>query len=123
MMSSYLSPADWDDRLRRQLLSQTIPFELWGQTTTTVVEVRLKGAYPVTVIQVIFTDSRRPECTFGFYWATGDWLREMPEYAADDPEWVVSMFWANFTEMCAGTRNLERACPSDEIFWLNASQE
>lgn len=116
---SYLSGKAWDERLRRELKAVPFPRPFESRRNITLTEARAVGSYPDTVIEVIFTDEGRPDCTFGWKWGTGGWLEAMPEYAADDPEWVVSMMWANLAEATSTSRLSSCECSGDEVTWLN----
>lgn len=116
---NHISVDEWDERLRRVLFAETLPRVSPTQDTITIRQLRVKGTYTDTVIEVIFTDERRPECTFGFAYEAGLWLSGSFEEAADDPEWVNSMLWSNFVEVGDWSRLFEVACADpDEIAWL-----
>jgi hypothetical protein len=117
-----LAPDEWDDRLRRALLLDNLPRRFSGRPTTTITEIRVRKTYQETTIGVVFTDDRRPDETFGYAWSAGMCLRGMYDIAADDPELVVSMLWANLVEASRNGKIAESPPSLGTVAWIDSSQ-
>lgn len=93
----------WLEELRVEL--QQFP---WNQEGLTTESLHFAEAFPHTEVVVIFRDSRRPECRFGYRWGP------LWEEAWGNP---ASVIWANFDE--ARVLRLPDDCASDQITWLD----
>lgn len=115
-----LSSEVWVDRIRSALGLDDLPRRFEPNKSIYLTQMDLTGTPPDIFLTIKFVDDRNQGTTFGWRQDVGAWLREMPEYAADDPEWVAEMVWANFLESIADARDLRAAVaePGYSIKWL-----